>query len=264
MAEYLIQSETLDDIADAVNAKTGGSSAMSPAEMASAITAIPSGGFIVPDSGPCLVKQTFGDAQERAHFSESDITFDFSGMTLDASDMFMLATFPANSTVRIKASAITDTFRMFYVSSGVDHKVQTVYFDTVSPPPYSQRFGHGSLKYVLGTPMKLPATPSGGYGYNTYNIVEIRFVENTVTGNANLGGQYLSNESLVSLANALTAATGVTLTLHANAKTKISNIVGRSERVTADDVTYDRFVSDASGTVTLMDFITNTKGWTVA
>lgn len=44
MAEYLIQGETLDDIADAINAKTGGSSAMTPAEMATAIAAIPSGG----------------------------------------------------------------------------------------------------------------------------------------------------------------------------------------------------------------------------
>ena len=44
MAEYLIQSETLDDIADAINAKTGGSSAMTPAEMVTAIGNIPSGG----------------------------------------------------------------------------------------------------------------------------------------------------------------------------------------------------------------------------
>ena len=44
MAEYLIQSETLDDIADAINAKTGGSSAMTPAEMVTAIAAIETGG----------------------------------------------------------------------------------------------------------------------------------------------------------------------------------------------------------------------------
>lgn len=43
MAEYLIQDTTLDAIADAINAKTGGSSAMTPAEMATAIAAIPSG-----------------------------------------------------------------------------------------------------------------------------------------------------------------------------------------------------------------------------
>ena len=44
MAEYLIQSETLDDIADAINAKTGGSSAMTPAQMVTAIGTISGGG----------------------------------------------------------------------------------------------------------------------------------------------------------------------------------------------------------------------------
>ena len=43
MAEYLIQSDTLDDIADAINAKTGGSSAMTPAEMVTAIESISGG-----------------------------------------------------------------------------------------------------------------------------------------------------------------------------------------------------------------------------
>lgn len=43
MAEYLIQSETLDDIADAINAKTGGSSAMTPAQMVTAIGSISGG-----------------------------------------------------------------------------------------------------------------------------------------------------------------------------------------------------------------------------
>lgn len=44
MAEYLIQDTTLDAIADAINAKTGGSSAMTPAEMVTAIGSIPTGG----------------------------------------------------------------------------------------------------------------------------------------------------------------------------------------------------------------------------
>jgi len=44
MAEYLIQDSTLTDIADAIRAKTGGSSAMTPAEMVTEIAAIPSGG----------------------------------------------------------------------------------------------------------------------------------------------------------------------------------------------------------------------------
>lgn len=44
MADYLIQDTTLDAIADAINAKTGGSSAMTPAEMATAIGSISGGG----------------------------------------------------------------------------------------------------------------------------------------------------------------------------------------------------------------------------
>lgn len=50
MAEYLIQSETLDDIADAINAKTGGTSAMTPAEMVTEIESIQTGGGSVSDS----------------------------------------------------------------------------------------------------------------------------------------------------------------------------------------------------------------------
>lgn len=44
MAEYLIQDTTLDAIADAINAKTGGSSAMTPAEMVTEIGSIETGG----------------------------------------------------------------------------------------------------------------------------------------------------------------------------------------------------------------------------
>ena len=44
MADYLIQDSTLDAIADAINAKTGGSAAMTPAQMVTAIGNIPSGG----------------------------------------------------------------------------------------------------------------------------------------------------------------------------------------------------------------------------
>lgn len=40
MAEYLIQDSTLEDIADAIRAKTGGTNTMTPAQMAAAIAAI--------------------------------------------------------------------------------------------------------------------------------------------------------------------------------------------------------------------------------
>lgn len=61
MAEYLIQSETLDDIADAINAKTGGSSAMTPAQMVTAIGSISGGSGIATFTG--TIELTNEDAQ---------------------------------------------------------------------------------------------------------------------------------------------------------------------------------------------------------
>ena len=75
MAEYLIQSETLDAIADAINAKTGGSSAMTPAEMVTEIGNIPTGGggslpsvISKIDGGSfTLASDTAGDRQSVSH-----------------------------------------------------------------------------------------------------------------------------------------------------------------------------------------------------
>lgn len=65
----------------------------------------------------------------------------------------------------------------------------------------------------------------------------------------------LTDESLVNIANALPAASK-TLTLSAGAKTKCAAIMGT--------VTDGVFTVDASGAVTLTNFITTTKGWTIA
>ena len=60
MAEYLIQDTTLDAIADAINAKTGGSAAMTPAEMVTAIGSISGGGGLTP----VLVTSTGGSLND--------------------------------------------------------------------------------------------------------------------------------------------------------------------------------------------------------
>lgn len=45
MSEYLIQSETLEDIADAIRSKTGGSALIAPEDMADEIESIQTGGM---------------------------------------------------------------------------------------------------------------------------------------------------------------------------------------------------------------------------
>lgn len=89
MAEYLIQSETLDAIADAINAKTGGSSAMTPAEMVTEIGSIQTGGG---DTGDFTHLDTFTLSEDVAYldidisaynYKEFAIVVDASGTGAD-------------------------------------------------------------------------------------------------------------------------------------------------------------------------------------
>lgn len=74
----------------------------------------------------------------------------------------------------------------------------------------------------------------------------------------------LTDDSLLQIANALCSTYTSILKLHATPKARLSTIMGTVSQVTDDTGTYDLFTADENGTVTLMDFITNTKGWTVA
>ena len=74
----------------------------------------------------------------------------------------------------------------------------------------------------------------------------------------------LTDESLVSIANGCNATNTSSISFHGTPKARLSTIMGTVSQVTDDTGTYDFFTADANGTVTLIDFITNTKGWTVA
>lgn len=81
MAEYLIQDTSLDAIADAINAKTGGSAAMTPAEMVTAIGAI-SGGTTITDGIVVKARDANGLATE----------IDFYGTKVDNHQFYNRAT----------------------------------------------------------------------------------------------------------------------------------------------------------------------------
>lgn len=71
------------------------------------------------------------------------------------------------------------------------------------------------------------------------------------------GSPLLTNSSLINVANALpVVSTSPTLTLHATPKARLSTIMGT--------VTDGVFTVDDDGDTTLLSFINNTKGWTVA
>ena len=88
MAEYLIQDTTLDAIADAINAKTGGSSAMTPAQMVTAIGTI-SGG-----SGPTGYTLIYDDTLTEG---VNTIRIDFSASMQAYKWIYFLADSPTGS-----------------------------------------------------------------------------------------------------------------------------------------------------------------------
>lgn len=102
-------------------------------------------------------------------------------------------------------------------------------------------------------------------------LEELRFAPNRFYGskyNAVLSASSkLSSDTLVSLANAFVIAENAensTITLNAAAKARCDEILGTVSAVTDGDTTYDFFTQDEAGTVTLTEFITTTKGWTLA
>lgn len=106
------------------------------------------------------------------------------------------------------------------------------------------------------------------------NLENVTLVPNTL-GQLDLKGQSynwlefqhspkLTTASLVSIANGLCALNTSRVVLHATSKTNCNGIMGRVEQRTDDTGTYDFFVQDDSGTMTLTNFITSVKGWTIA
>lgn len=114
---------------------------------------------------------------------------------------------------------------------------------------------------VTGTPINLSSVTTSS---NVTNLVggyisDIRFVPNTLSVSMNiksLDSSTIVNAALVSIANCLVAGLANVLTLSTGTKNRLGNILG--------EVSEGLFVENESGTLSLMDFITNVKGWTVA
>ena len=90
-------------------------------------------------------------------------------------------------------------------------------------------------------------------------ITEMRFKENTASVSLNLeriGSGNMTNTTLISIANCLVSGVSQTLTLHWKSKQNCSSIMGNNDNGT--------FVADENGAMSLADFITTVKGWTLA
>lgn len=255
MADYLIQDTTLDAIADAINAKTGGSSAMTPAEMATAIESI-SGG-----------ETNFANYAETISFWSSNIRNE---LPEEMSFHFIYSTNISN------AFRNTKGLKKLKISSEKPINIQTFLFDCLDIKEVDltgtkiTTAGAGFQATPLETVIGFDGTYLNGTGLNfnfpatlkNFTAVENSMVYDISFVNSNL----LTDDSLVSIVNFLkNDGSSHTLTLHNTSKNRLPNIVGIvSIKTDADSNSYSFFTPDASGTVSLRDFITTEKGWTIA
>lgn len=93
--------------------------------------------------------------------------------------------------------------------------------------------------------------------YNCKSLEELEVANNTINKVLSFKqSPNLTNATIISIANGLNSTTTDTLTVHTDVFTKCGTIKG--------NVVDGNFMENASGTTTLSDFITSTKGWTLA
>lgn len=262
------------ELLDTIRTKGGTSASMTADQAIAAVEAIPSGGggSWTDDITRINISLAYGELPP-------DVTMDFPNATVGISSALRGAR-AANGTteVTINAARIVGATNNSSITTAISNLEQSASNITIltlnsldgsNPEIESQFLYSGSIQRVLGSP--LIAYDFGGTGvyakFNSTSLREFYLVPNKCSGSGKVSTGVLEDASLVSVANALKGglATAQTLTItNATTKAKCSTIVGTVSQVTEDGETYDFFTQDASGTVTLADFISNVKGWTLA
>lgn len=273
MSDYYLVSKTLLDnglkeVADAIRQSGGTTAKLSfPTGMAAAVSGI--------KAAPWWI-----DKMVNAPYL-------FQGVTLPEKCEFDFSLFPVEETTQVNmtnlfsgmkgAKEITVTFpsskllcigHIFNGATTVEKVVFKGDFDVAQNPGGGILGGLGAfamcsnLKTIESTAtfggnqiLRKEATAYNAF-YNCTKLVDVRFTPNSAQQDwVFKWSPALSDETLVSAANALTAGS-YTLTLHATASARCAEITG----TVSDGV----FTADSGGTTTLTEFITTTKGWSLA
>lgn len=219
----------------------------------------------------CTVSPRFS-----THFPSENPVLTAPICTSFASAFYMATSACPYSTVTIQSNAaVTDLSNLCgnYNSADGVRSITLEIADLSRCTAYSTLISNNrKCSAILGTPLDFTSVTSAinsVWGRNTTNYASgeamfVRYKPNTLHVNHNIAGERtLSTDSLISIANGLRSGSN-TITLYTDIKALCPAIMGTVSQVTEDDVTYDFFTADASGSVTLENFITQTKGWTIA
>lgn len=132
----------------------------------------------------------------------------------------------------------------------------TIHGSTSSVANWNAAFSCSKLETINGALDMSTCTNSAMFSTSTTQLVNVSYVPNTINIAYSLANQpLLSNTSLLSLANGLVVqVTAKTITMHATSKTAMNAI-------NVDNVDGTAVAGSA---MTLTEFVTNIKNWTVA
>lgn len=278
MSNYLVSDTDLGAIADAIRAKSGGSEQLAfPAGFVSEVQSIPTGS--PGDIHISGVNRAQLDL-EYATLSKN-IVIDAPDVTLGISRFLQRATASNNGTeVTINAYRIVGSTTTSSVTVDIQNieqtltKVTKLTLNTSADYPYvsagTQFLYSGTIQRCLGSPIRVWSfgTTASNKKFNSANLVEFYLYPNYVTTGGEVSTGVLVDAALVSLINGLKEGleTAQTLTLKdATTKANCSTIMGDVSEAERDGTTYHVFTQNQqSGTVSLLQFATNTKGWTIA
>lgn len=166
-----------------------------------------------------------------------------------------------NSELTVKCNGTITNMHSCFGSS--KFKKIVLDFDTSSVTYWVQIFNNCEAKDIVGL-IDMTSATDVGLSFNACKVENIRFAPNTIPISIGFRySTYMTKESVISLANGLDeTATGQSLNYFASSyATKLATL----GTVSMDESnTYHIFTEDADGDTTLSDFITTTKGWTIA
>ena len=185
------------------------------------------------------------------------LVLDFEGNTItrNCEGTFYYCTGSKNLT--IKNLNINSNYMSYMFNSS---ELETITFENCSfaPTRVNRMFSCNYLKGVYGIEFDLSTVTSTlDLIYFSRALEDIRFKPNTIKGNFAVDGCIkLNAESLISIANGLDGSVQARVSGTSAPPVRLNTIMGTNDNGT--------FIADPNGTLTLADFITTVKGWTLS
>lgn len=195
----------------------------------------------------------------------SDVYLDFTGNTTVDNLQEMFAGAKGFTKITIKGLSLVGKSMASSFYGYNESSLQTIEFIdcNIAPTAMGSLFrSNPNLTNVIGEIDLSNATNVNYFFDASVNIHEVRFKENSISINLADLTRFnrptaFSDDTLVSIANGLNPnVSGNTIDLHANMVTRCGTLIGNNDN--------GMFIADANGTMTLADFITTIKGWTLA